>query len=382
MKTVLFRGPVLTQSGYGVHARQVAKWLLSKNDIDVSFQVLPWGNTPWIVDANRYDGLVGEVMKRTVKPEKRYDVSIQLQLPNEWEPGLGDYNVGMTAAVETDRCNPQWIAHCNSMSLVIVPSEHAKKSLINTGKTDVKVVPESFSDACIQPGDMLPSKFNFSTPFNFLIFGQITGDNEKNDRKNTFLTLKWLFEEFKGNKDVGIVIKTNSGKNTLIDRNITTNIIRQMINAHRKGDYPKVHLVHGDLTDEDVVKLYRQTNVKALVAATRGEGFGLPILEAAACGLPIIATSWSGHMDFLKLGKFIDVNYTIQEIHKSRVDNHIFMNGAKWAEPSEVDFKKRVSKFYSSPTIPFEWASELKNKIVESYKFSNICSMYDEVIKL
>jgi len=47
----------------------------------------------------------------------------------------------------------------------------------------------------------------------------------------------------------------------------------------------------------------RFPQVKALVALTRGEGYGLPILEAAASGLPVIATGWSGHMDFLKLGK-------------------------------------------------------------------------------
>lgn len=381
MKSVLFRGPVLTQSGYGVHARQVARWLLSKNNIDVSFQVLPWGNTPWIVDPSRCNGLIGEVMKRTVSPSKKYDVTFQLQLPNEWDPSLGNFNIGMTAAVETDMCNPAWSINCNSMSHVIVPSEHARLNLVNTNqvKVPVSVVHESFSDACQKTST---EEIELSTPFNFLLFGQITGDNQFNDRKNTFNSLKWLFEEFKGNPDVGVVIKTNSGKNTLIDRNVTINVIKQVIGANRNSDFPKVHLVHGDMSDEQVVSIYRHSKIKALVAATRGEGFGLPILEAAACELPIIATSWSGHMDFLKLGKFIDINYTLQEVHKSRIDGQIFLPGMKWAEVNEKDFKKRVRKFYESPSTPKDWAVSLASKVNERFAFSNIATQYDKVISL
>jgi hypothetical protein len=66
MKKVLLRGPSLTQSGYGVHCRQVAKWLLSKNDYDVKFQALPWGDTPWIIDMKSHDGMIEKIMKNTV----------------------------------------------------------------------------------------------------------------------------------------------------------------------------------------------------------------------------------------------------------------------------------------------------------------------------
>ena len=54
-----------------------------------------------------------------------------------------------------------------------------------------------------------------------------------------------------------------------------------------------------------MLKIYKHSKIKALICASRGEGFGLPLLEAAACGLPIIATNWSGYLDFMNLGKFI-----------------------------------------------------------------------------
>lgn len=385
MKKVLLRGPVLTQSGYGVHTRQVARWLLANPNLNVSFQPLPWGDTPWILNADSHGGMVGEIMKKSTPITPDIDVSIQLQLPNEWDPKLARFNVGMTAAVETDKCNPQWTAACNAMNLIIVPSNHAKTNLLSNGPLTVPivVVPEAFSDACLKnptdlPVDVLPT---FSTPFNFLIFGQITGNNPHNDRKNTFFTLKWLFETFKDDPDVGIVIKTNAGRNSLIDRNNSMNMIKQVTNESRKGTFPRVHFLHGDMSDEEIGALYVHPQIKALVSLTRGEGYGLPILEAAASALPVIATDWSGHLDFLGHGKFVSIYYQLQEVHQSRIDGNIFMPGSRWAMPSEQDFKKRVLKFKTSSATPKEWAVELQKKLQSMYSFEQISKRYDEVFR-
>lgn len=383
MKSVVLRGPALSQSGYGVHCRQVARWLLQQPNIDVKFHVLPWGDTPWFINPDAQDGLIGKIMQRTVDGSFKADVSIQLQLPNEWDASIARYNVGITAGVETDKCNPEWINNVNSMHAVIVPSKHVAQSFTNTGKVNVPlhVIPESFVDAILKNDSELPPLHEFSTKFNFLVFGQITGNNPFNDRKNTFFTLKWLCETFKDNKDVGIVVKTNAGRNTKIDRNVVKNLLQTVLGECRKGPYPKVHLLHGELNDNEVASLYRHPQIKALVAATRGEGYGLPILEAAASGLPVIATGWSGHTDFLNHGKYINIDYKLEEIHHTRVDNRIFMKGSKWANPVEEDFKRRVSKFHASPDVPKAWALELSKKVIEKYSFENISRQYSHLLK-
>lgn len=385
MKKVLLRAPVLTQSGYGCHSRQIAEWLLSRNDITVAFQALPWGNTPWLVDRARHDGLVGKIMDRTCAPNDKqdFDVALQLQLPNEWDNRIAKYNVGITAAVETDKCNPEWARACNDVDLVVTPSNHAKANLLGGGDitTKIEVIPEAYSQSCIKSPDDLPKLPEFSTDFNFLLFGQITGNNPNNDRKNTFYALRWLFEEFKDEPNVGIVLKTNSGRNTKIDRNTVIQMLESVIKETRTGTHPRVNLLHGDMTDDEVAALYKHPQVKALVAPTRGEGFGLPILEACAAGLPVIATEWSGHMDFLSKGKFVSIYYQLKEIHKSRVDNKIFLPGMRWAEPSEQDFKKRTRKFFTSPSIPKEWALDLSKKVTTEYSLGAISERYDELLK-
>jgi len=195
------------------------------------------------------------------------------------------------------------------------------------------VIPESFYDCIEKSPD--PIDLDFSTSFNFLIFGQLTGFNPENDRKNIFYTIKWLCETFKDDEDVGIVIKTNSGKNTRIDRENTAQLLKKLLGEVRLGPLPRVHFLHGTFSQQEIASIYQHSKIKALVSLTRGEGFGLPLLEAAASGLPIIATNWSGHKDFLDHGQFLDVKYQLEEIHESRIDNHIFRKGARWAQPLE-----------------------------------------------
>ena len=386
MKKVIVRGPVLTQSGYGVHSRQLAKWCLSKNDWDVKFQALPWGDTPWIINPKSHDGLIERIMKNTVDmgSGQQYDISLQLQLPNEWDSSLAKKNIGITACVETDVCNPSWINCCNEMDAVVVPSVHSKGVFEKTGKVTkpLFVIPESFCEEIesFEQADVatLPE---FSTNFNFLIFGQITGDNPLNDRKNIFFTIKWLLEAFKDDKDVGIVVKTNTGRNTFIDKKRTVELLQTVVKECRIGDFPKIHVLHGDMPEKNVAALYRHPQIKALVTLTRGEGFGLPILEAAASDLPVVATGWSGHTDFLGHGKYINISYSLKNIHKSRIDGKIFFPQSQWAEAHEDDFKKKILKFRNSSATPKEWAKELGKIVREKYSLSAIFSRYDETLK-
>lgn len=387
MKKVILRGPVLTQSGYGVHCRQIAKWLLSKEFIDLKFQALPWGDTPWLINSHE-SSLVEKIMKKTIdlsEKSEKSDVSFQLQLPNEWDPNIASFNVGMTAAVETDVCNPQWVNACNSMDMIVVPSKHAADCITKSGNLTkpIVVIPESYCEDIDSDNveSTIEKLSKFSTGFNFLIFGQITGDNPMNDRKNIFFTIKWLCEVFGNDPDVGIIIKTNMGRNTCIDKKKTSGLIKAIIRECRKEAFPKIHLLHGDISDLEVAALYRHPQVKALVSTTRGEGYGLPILEAAASGLPVIATGWSGHTDFLNHGKYINLSYSLRNIHSSRVDDRIFMKDAKWAEVHEEDFKKKIVKFRNSSSTPKEWATDLSKVIKQNYCFESVSKKYDETFK-
>ena len=61
MTHVHIRGPLLSISGYGVHARQIARWAFAQN-FHVTVEILPWGNTPWYTDRNECSGLINKIM--------------------------------------------------------------------------------------------------------------------------------------------------------------------------------------------------------------------------------------------------------------------------------------------------------------------------------
>ena len=385
MKSVVFVAPVLTQSGYGIHARQITKWLLTKKNIDLKISPVMWGDTPWLLKRDSYDGLIGKIMEKTVSKESiaDADVTLQLQLPNEWNPNLGKLNIGITAGVETNVCNPDWLKCCDAMTHIVVPSQFSKRTFEQTGKikTKISVVPEAYPEALKNSSNITPLNLSLKAENNFLIVAQITGNNPFSDRKNTFFAIKWICETFADRSDVGIVLKTNIGRNTAIDKKAVTNLVDQLLKEVRGNkQFPKIHLLHGSMSDEEMNSLYRHPKIKALVSLTRGEGYGLPLLEAAVTGLPVIATNWSGHLDFLNKGKFISIDHKLEEIHPSRVDGKIFVQGAQWASPFEEEFKRKAKKFIESQSVPQGWAHELAPRLIQEYSQEAINGYLDNEI--
>ena len=382
MLNVVIRAPLLSISGYGVHCRQIFKWIELRKDMNVFSQVVQWGNTSWMINPDEKGGFVKRVISSSNGYPGEFDISFQVQLPDEWDPNLAKTNIGISAFVEATACNPSWIESMNKMDAVIVPSNHIRDMILKTEsvKTKLFVIPEWYHEE-IDSEEITKLDVDFETDFNFLSVAQFTGHDPETDRKNLFYTVKWFCEAFHEDKNVGLIIKTNHGRGTRIDRQITKNKLRALIGEVRKGQYPKIHLIHGNLTSEEVVSLYRHPKVKCLLSLTRGEGFGLPLLEAAASSLPVMATNWSAHLDFLNLGRFIPIDYSLVPIPNNKIDNRIFLPGMKWAEPIEKDFKKKVLRLRNKYSMPKQWASDLSHIVKSKFNANSIMLMYDEMLK-
>jgi glycosyltransferase involved in cell wall biosynthesis len=118
-----------------------------------------------------------------------------------------------------------------------------------------------------------------------------------------------------------------------------------------------------------------------MLLATRGEGYGLPLVEAAASGLPITVTGWSGHMDFLDKKYCNYLNYKLDYIPKSKIDNRIFVEGTRWAEVDEVDFKKKILKIYKNNNTYKKFAKKLRYQVRKSFSRSAVIAKYNKFLK-
>ena len=387
MKNVLLRAPLLTNSGYGVHSRQIFEWLLTRKDFNVSVQTLKWGLTPWLINPQDEGGLIEKIMQRSKNIDRqKFDITFQVQLPDEWDENLGYVNVGITALVETDKCNPGWFDKFKKMDHIIVPSKFTKDVITNTFGTvfdnKVHIVPEWFNPH-LEENNKIKSKdarFDLDTDFNLLTIGTLTSLDIRSDRKNLINTLGWAIEALDGIKGTGIIVKTSFGRGSAQDREMTKSVIDQVIKAFRKSHFPKIHLIHGNMTNEEVASIYQNDKIKGYVTATRGEGYGLPLIEAAASGIPVIATDWSGHLDFLE-GSFLSVDCTLQNIPDNRVDNRIFLPGTKWAEPSKEKFIQRINELRQDNKKYQEIAQKHKKHVRHNFSREKICKKYDKFLK-
>ena len=170
-------------------------------------------------------------------------------------------------------------------------------------------------------------------------------------RKNVENTIKWFVEEFKDDSDVGLILKTNTASDSMVDRERTFNQTARLLEFHASSDRKcKVYVVHGDLTEPELTWLYRHPTMKALINIGHGEGFGLPLFEAACNGLSLITPTWSGQMDFIckpnKKGKKVPlvnkVDYDIGPIPPHAVWKGILVEGSLWAYPKEISYKRAL----------------------------------------
>ena len=388
MKNVLLRAPLLTSSGYGVHSRQVFEWLFSKKNIDLDVECLKWGHTSWVVNPEFDKGLYGKIMSCSTPLKPRYDITFQIQLPDEWDEKIGSYNVGLTALVETDKCNPTWLNKINAMDRVIVPSKFTKDVIENTfgrrlNKT-IEVVPEWYNQDINLPKNkinrVVDDRFNFDTKFNLLTVGTLTSGDTSCDRKNLVNTIAWALEAFKDDPDAGIIVKTCLGKSSIKDRNMTLDAMNQVIQNFRKTDFPKVHVIHGNMTPEEMAALFRSKDVHGYISATRGEGYGLPLIDAAASGVPVVATNWSGHLDFLG-DKFLKVKYDLVQIPKDRVDGRIFVNNTNWAQPDKEDFIDKLKFLRRNYKECLDTAASLRKDVKNKFTKQKICKKYEKIFR-
>jgi len=375
---VLFSGPVGTRSGYGSHARDLVHALINMDKYDIHILPQKWGNTPEnaLSSNNKRDS---EIMKRVVKEEDQkipFDISFQVTVPNEFQK-WAKYNIGVTAGFEATTVPNDWVQGANNADLVLFSSVHGLNSVASsvfdmhneqqqkigqlqlTTKsevlfegvdTDVYKKTTTFSEQLVKELNKIRESFCF------LFVGHWLQGSIGQDRKDTGMLVKTFLESFKNIKNPpALIMKTSGADFSIMSKAEMLKKIAEIRKTVKAKTLPNIYVLYGDLEDSEMNDLYNYPKVKAHVTFTHGEGFGRPLLEATLSQKPVIASGWSGHVDFLHKDNAVLLTGQLTEVPKPAFPKEFQVDGQQWFTVNysvASSILKDVFKKYKKYTLP------------------------------
>ena len=394
---LVFQSPIFTRSGYGDHSRDILKSLFDLDKYDVKVVPTRWGTTPQDqIDPTTEFGQ--KILSNIVTQlDKKPDVFIQVSVANEFKP-VGEYNIGITAGVESTVAPQEFIQGSNQMDLIITPSEFTKDVLLKTSFTQVdKRTQQQIGELKLQKSvevlfegvnlDVFSGKSKTSilegidTDFNFLFVGHWLSGDLGQDRKDVGMMIKTfctVFKDLPKKQQPGLIMKTSHAGFSVGERENISKKIKLMTREY--GDKcPPIHLVWGDLSESELNSLYSDDKVKAMISFTKGEGYGRPLAEFATTGKPIIVSDWSGFKDFLPKENTVYLEGELTPIHKS-AQNNFLLKEAKWFT---VNYSKAAGKIFDvyKNYKKYQKQSEgLRTNITKNFSLDRMSSILGEIL--
>ena len=307
-------------SGYAISSQKIAL-ALDRRSVELTYRYLygpgtifpipePPMSTDYMINIIRGRALVAGGIQVVYGQGDRLDAN------------YGRYKIGFTM-LETTRIPIEWVRQANKMAEVWVPSTFNVKTFQESGvKRPIHVIPLGVDPDYFNPeivGYPLPDVFSFLSVF------------EWGERKAPELMLKAFNDEFRESEPVVLICKVlNSDPGVNLSNQI------EGLRLRRLGGRI-VFSVNEVVPTHQLGVLYRSAD--CFVSATRGEGWGMPILEAMACGLPVIATNWSAQCDFMRKDNAypIEVEKLIPAEAKCP-----YYRGSEWAHPSYEHLRKQM----------------------------------------
>lgn len=265
---------------------------------------------------------------------KPYKVDIHVK--HRWPPDFARPPEGKFVLIqpwEFGYLPVEWVREINEkVDEVWVHTEFVRDAYVNSGVDSEKVV--------IIPLGVDPDRFNPQAPlaklntdkcFKFLFVGGTI------NRKGVDLLLKAYCAEFTKDDDVCLVIKDFFYQSHFA-------YLIQVLKGVKGA--PEILYHYGNIPFEQLPSLY--TACDCYVHPYRGEGFGLPILEAMACGLPVVVTNFGACLDFCNLDNSYLIAAKVVHWPQKRVDQMETVDYPFWAEPDISELRRLMRHIFEN----------------------------------
>lgn len=227
-----------------------------------------------------------------IKTNNKEDILIQHCPPGQFEYSNAKVNIGYTT-FESPKLLQDWLQKIEILDGLLVPSQWNKDILVENGirPEKIHVIPHIIGYLSLNPAHIEPFVIRNKKTFSFLSIIDFTY------RKGWDLLLEAFWTEFRHEEDVSLVLKTYHKSFNKTDRIKVYEYINELKAKLRLSDLPQTLIYDWPIHDNLLPALYK--SCQAYVFPTRGEGFSLTCAEAMALELPVIATHFGGHMDYM-----------------------------------------------------------------------------------
>ena len=344
-KQALLTGKIYGDWSFSIVLRNLAKGL-KRNGVDVSIAPEEYHNKIAMDD--------WEIQEMIKKPHDYWNRVVM-------RSSEGDHQYLMPASkkrlahttFEGTRPPQEWIRQLNHVDAVVTNSSFCKTILTERGVTSpIHIVPNPVDTDLFNPS-ATPLEIQGRNGFGFLFMSAF------GERKNLELALRAFMLEFNKSEDVFFLVHSLSWFFVLeqMGTNVRDWIQNVVLNGQRVNNAPVIPMsqsVHPLV----VPKLI--TSCQCAVMPSRCEGFGNLLVEAASCGIPTIATNYSGMSDFISdevgypLNDYKLVDMPIQPL--PYFHNYI---GSQWAEVSVDELRAKMR-------YAFEHQEETKQKGIKA----------------
>ena len=367
---LVFRGPVSDGSGYSVNARNLLIQLYKSDKFDIQLE-----NYLGSTVATNLDKELVTIFQNMIKRnhDKSKAALLQVSIAAQFRQDC-KWNIGYST-FETNRIPFSWVIPSNKMNAICVPCSQNKQAFIDTGVTaPVYVVPHGIADD-MRPGVYEPLSM-FSDKKNFLFVGT------PQYRKGIDLAIGAYLTTFGDSKDTRLICKVYLEKHAYEQE---LKVVRDMVKEQRQktGKQGGEIVVIPEYIDENQLRrLY--ASAEALVFASRGEGWGFAGSEAAAQGVPVIATLWSGPADYLNEEIAYPVDYKMDLVKNMQFNAQFMlaqMEGHEWAEPSQDSIVRAMKRIYENPGEAKNKGAKAAEHMRNNFTWENSGKILTEVIE-
>ena len=127
-------------------------------------------------------------------------------------------------------------------------------------------------------------------------------------------------------------------------------------------------------------ELYNHPKVKVMTSLTKGEGFGRPLLEFSLTGKPIMASYWSGHLDFLHPRANLFISGEFEPVHTSAA-NKWLTGESKWFKPNDMEVGNAWDSLFKNYSRASKESKKQIKHAQEAFSFDAMKSLIDTTLE-